>query len=85
MEEFNCHLKLKGIRISAEETSTGQDAAGTCAIIGTKNFVKTVIPALTTAPTMSTKLLTMNLMHFTMRTVLDVEYAKRCAQIMQLK
>lgn len=56
MEEYNCHLKLKGIRISAGETSTDQDAAGTCAITGMKNYAKTVIPALTTAPTKFTKL-----------------------------
>ena len=51
MEEFNCHLKLKGIKISAGETLTDQDAAGTCVITEMKNCVKTVIHALTTAPT----------------------------------
>ncbi len=85
MEEFNCHLKLKGTRASAEEILTDPGAAGICAITEMKNYVKTVILALTTAPTMSTKLLTMNLTHFIMKTVLDVEYAKRCVLIMQLK
>jgi len=51
MGEFNCHLKLKEIKISVGETSTDQDAAGICAIIGMKNCAKTVIHALTTAHT----------------------------------
>ena len=85
MEEFNCHLKLKGTRASAEEILIDPDAAGICAITEMKNCVKTVIPALTTVPTMSTKLLTMNHTHFIMKTVLDVEYVKRCVLIMQLK
>ena len=51
MGEFNCHLKLKEIKISVGETSTDQDAAGTCAITEMKNCAKTVIHALTTAPT----------------------------------
>ena len=55
MEEFNCHLKLKEIMISAKETLTDQDAAGTCAITGMKNSVKTVIHVLITAHTMSMK------------------------------
>jgi hypothetical protein len=55
MEEFNCHLKLKETRISAGETSTGQDAAGTCAITGTKNCVKTVTLVLITVHTTSMK------------------------------
>ena len=55
MEEFNCHLKLKETRISAEETSTDQDAAGTCAITETKNCAKTVTLVLTIVPTMSMK------------------------------
>jgi hypothetical protein len=55
MEEFNCHLKLKEIRISAGEISIDQDAAGICAITGTKNCAKTVIPASTIVPMMSTK------------------------------
>jgi len=55
MEEFNCHLKLKETRISAEETLTDLDAAGICAITGMKSCVKTVTPVLIIVHTMSMK------------------------------
>ncbi len=55
MEESNCHLKLKETRISAGETSTDQDAAGTCAITGTKNCAKTVTLVLIIVHTMYMK------------------------------